>query len=159
MSRLERLQYEYLVRRTNVKGTSLSYRYVTISSGCHWQCMMAVKGAWRPAADCEGHRDRCIDLRRLSYHTIIGQETFVPPPSQSASLIRRSFAVPTRALYIMSALAKQGQKKKNEKSLVGAPAQRSQSSRKGKRAWRKNVDIDDIEQGLEELRTEERVIG
>ncbi|KAI0701935.1 ribosome biogenesis protein Nop53/GLTSCR2 [Cytidiella melzeri] len=50
-------------------------------------------------------------------------------------------------------------KKKNEKSLIGAPSQRSQSSRKGKKAWRKNIDIDEVEQGLEEMRTEERVTG
>ena len=59
----------------------------------------------------------------------------------------------------MSALKGEGLRKKNEKSLVGAPSQRSQSSRKGKRAWRKNIDIDDVEHGLEELRTEERVTG
>ncbi|KAI0342370.1 P60-like protein [Trametopsis cervina] len=50
-------------------------------------------------------------------------------------------------------------KKKNEKSLVGAPSQRTQSSRKGKKAWRKNIDIDEVEEGLEGLRTEERVTG
>ncbi|KIM25029.1 hypothetical protein M408DRAFT_331493 [Serendipita vermifera MAFF 305830] len=44
-------------------------------------------------------------------------------------------------------------------STVGAPAQTSQSSRKGKRAWRKNVDIAELEEGLEELREEERVTG
>ncbi|TBU63459.1 P60-like protein [Dichomitus squalens] len=44
-------------------------------------------------------------------------------------------------------------------SSVGAPAQRNQSSRKGKRAWRKNVDLDEVEEGLEELRTEERLTG
>ena len=44
-------------------------------------------------------------------------------------------------------------------SLVGAPAQHNQTSRKGKKAWRKNVDIEDIEQRLEELRDEERVTG
>jgi nucleolar protein 53 len=50
-------------------------------------------------------------------------------------------------------------KKKVLKSAVGAPAQRTQSSRKGKKAWRKNVDIDEVEEGLEELRVEERVAG
>lgn len=39
------------------------------------------------------------------------------------------------------------------------PAQHSQPSRKGKKAWRKHVDIGDVEKGLEELRTEERVTG
>ncbi|PIL29159.1 hypothetical protein GSI_09208 [Ganoderma sinense ZZ0214-1] len=48
---------------------------------------------------------------------------------------------------------------KNASSSVGAPAQRTQSSRKGKRAWRKNVDLEEVEEGLEELRAEERVTG
>ena len=50
-------------------------------------------------------------------------------------------------------------KPKNSKSSVGAPSTRSQSSRKGKRAWRKNVDLDEVEEGLEEIRSEERVHG
>ena len=50
-------------------------------------------------------------------------------------------------------------KKKHEKSVVGAPSQRTQSSRKGKKAWRKHIDLDDVEQGLEEIRVEERVTG
>ncbi|KAG8787998.1 hypothetical protein FRC19_010000 [Serendipita sp. 401] len=41
----------------------------------------------------------------------------------------------------------------------GIPSQYSQTSRKGKRAWRKNVDITQLEEGLEELREEERIIG
>ncbi|KAI0672234.1 P60-like protein [Trametes maxima] len=49
--------------------------------------------------------------------------------------------------------------KKASASSTGAPAQRSQSSRKGKRAWRKNVDIEPVEEGLEGLRAEERVTG
>ena len=44
-------------------------------------------------------------------------------------------------------------------SAVGAPSQHNQGTRKGKRAWRKNIDIDEIEDGLEGLRTEERVTG
>lgn len=42
---------------------------------------------------------------------------------------------------------------------VGAPSQHSQPSRKGKKAWRKNVDIEEIEIGLESLRDEERLTG
>jgi len=45
------------------------------------------------------------------------------------------------------------------KSAVGAPSQYKQSSRKGKKAWRKNVDIDDVETKLEGLREEERITG
>ena len=48
---------------------------------------------------------------------------------------------------------------KKASSSIGAPSQRTQSSRKGKRAWRKNVDLDEVEEGLEELRAEERVSG
>ena len=35
-----------------------------------------------------------------------------------------------------------------------APATYNQRSRKGRKAWRKNVDVTDINQGLEELRSE-----
>ena len=50
-------------------------------------------------------------------------------------------------------------KTKNAASSVGAPAQHNQASRKGKKAWRKNVNIEEIEQGMEGLRAEERVTG
>lgn len=36
-----------------------------------------------------------------------------------------------------------------------APSQYKQSSRKNKRAWRKNIDLEDIESGLEQTRDEE----
>jgi len=36
----------------------------------------------------------------------------------------------------------------------GAPKQLAQPSRKGKKAWRKNVDVAELEAGLEDLRTE-----
>ena len=49
--------------------------------------------------------------------------------------------------------------KKPSRSSLGAPSQHNQSSRKGKKAWRKNVDIAEVEQGLEGLRQEERVTG
>ena len=35
-----------------------------------------------------------------------------------------------------------------------APAQPKQPSRKGKKAWRKNVDVSEIQDGLEEVREE-----
>jgi hypothetical protein len=50
-------------------------------------------------------------------------------------------------------------KKLSAASVVGAPAQHNQASRKGKRAWRKNVDIEDLEEKLEGLREEERTFG
>ncbi|KAI0319739.1 P60-like protein [Amylostereum chailletii] len=49
--------------------------------------------------------------------------------------------------------------KKIASSTLGAPAQHNQSSRKGKKAWRKNVDIEDMEDKLEGLREEERTYG
>ncbi|KAF7289443.1 Ribosome biogenesis protein NOP53 [Mycena chlorophos] len=48
---------------------------------------------------------------------------------------------------------------KSSRSSIGAPAQHNQPSRKGKKAWRKNVDIQAVEAGMEELRTEERTTG
>lgn len=39
------------------------------------------------------------------------------------------------------------------KSATAAPSTASQPSRKGKRAWRKNVDISEVQQGLEDLQT------
>ncbi|KAJ7484552.1 hypothetical protein FB451DRAFT_87371 [Mycena latifolia] len=49
--------------------------------------------------------------------------------------------------------------KKGARSALGAPSQHNQPSRKGKKAWRKNVDIQDVEAGIEELRAEERATG
>ncbi|EEQ30728.1 hypothetical protein McanMca71_000587 [Microsporum canis] len=37
---------------------------------------------------------------------------------------------------------------------VGAPQQYKQSSRKGKKAWRKNVDVTEVQEGLEQVREE-----
>ncbi|OCK83411.1 P60-like protein [Lepidopterella palustris CBS 459.81] len=39
-------------------------------------------------------------------------------------------------------------------ATVNAPAQHKQPSRKGKRAWRKNVDVSELQQGLETVRDE-----
>ncbi|KAJ7065292.1 ribosome biogenesis protein Nop53/GLTSCR2 [Mycena amicta] len=49
--------------------------------------------------------------------------------------------------------------KKSARSTVGAPSQHNQPGRKGKKAWRKNVDIQEVEEGMEELRKEERATG
>lgn len=35
-----------------------------------------------------------------------------------------------------------------------APQQRKQPSRKGKKAWRKNVDVSEVQEGLDELNTQ-----
>ena len=37
---------------------------------------------------------------------------------------------------------------------VNAPQQYNQPSRKGKKAWRKNVDVSEIQEGLENVRDE-----
>ncbi|EIN14662.1 P60-like protein [Punctularia strigosozonata HHB-11173 SS5] len=50
-------------------------------------------------------------------------------------------------------------KPKTLSSSLGAPSQHTQGSRKGKRAWRKNVDLQDVEEALEGLRAEERITG
>lgn len=42
---------------------------------------------------------------------------------------------------------------------MGRPAQPAQKSRKGKKSWRKNIDLDDIEQDLEANREKEIVLG
>ncbi len=60
---------------------------------------------------------------------------------------------------LASASAFKPKKKISAASTVGAPAQHNQSSRKGKKAWRKNVDIEDLEDKLEGLREEERTFG
>ncbi|KAF7345354.1 Ribosome biogenesis protein NOP53 [Mycena venus] len=49
--------------------------------------------------------------------------------------------------------------KKPAHSALGAPSQHNQPSRKGKKAWRKNVDLQEVEAGIEELRAEERATG
>ncbi|KAI0267347.1 ribosome biogenesis protein Nop53/GLTSCR2 [Gloeopeniophorella convolvens] len=58
-----------------------------------------------------------------------------------------------------SSSAGKSKNKLSAASAVGAPAQHNQSSRRGKKAWRKNVDIDDLEEKLEGLREEERTLG
>lgn len=52
-----------------------------------------------------------------------------------------------------------GGRQKATASALGAPSQHNQGSRKGKRAWRKNVDLQDVEEGMEGLRAEERLTG
>ena len=59
----------------------------------------------------------------------------------------------------MTMKAESSKQAKKIKSVVGAPSQLSQSTRKGKKAWRKNTDIDNVEEGLETIRSEERVLG
>ncbi|KAJ6590420.1 ribosome biogenesis protein Nop53/GLTSCR2 [Mycena vulgaris] len=49
--------------------------------------------------------------------------------------------------------------KKVARSALGAPSQHTQPSRKGKKAWRKNVDLQEVEEGMEGLRAEERATG
>ena len=49
--------------------------------------------------------------------------------------------------------------KKVTSSRVKAPSQFNQPSRKRKAAWRKNIDVEDVDEGLEKLRAEEVVMG
>jgi nucleolar protein 53 len=42
---------------------------------------------------------------------------------------------------------------------LGAPATLGQKTRKGKKAWRKNIDVRDEEEALETAREEERATG
>lgn len=44
-------------------------------------------------------------------------------------------------------------------SDLGRPSQKTQRSRKGKKAWRKNIDLDDFEQNLDNVRESEIVLG
>jgi nucleolar protein 53 len=39
-------------------------------------------------------------------------------------------------------------------TVLNPPSQFKQPSRKGKKAWRKNVDITEVQEGLEDLRQE-----
>jgi nucleolar protein 53 len=53
------------------------------------------------------------------------------------------------------------QLKKKKKSLhcpltMPVKQKNAQPSRKGKKAWRKNIDINDVEEHLEQMRSEER---
>jgi hypothetical protein len=43
----------------------------------------------------------------------------------------------------------------NMSATVEAPQQYKQPSRKGKKAWRKNVDVSEVQEGLRILREEE----
>jgi nucleolar protein 53 len=43
---------------------------------------------------------------------------------------------------------------KAKTGAIEAPQQHKQPSRKGKKAWRKNVDVTEIQEGLEEVRDE-----
>jgi nucleolar protein 53 len=42
---------------------------------------------------------------------------------------------------------------------TGAPATHGQKTRKGKKAWRKNIDVSQEEEAMEQARAEERVTG
>jgi nucleolar protein 53 len=43
---------------------------------------------------------------------------------------------------------------KRKAAAPEAPAQHNQKSRKGKKAWRKNVDVTEVQEGLEAVRDE-----
>lgn len=81
-------------------------------------------------------------------------------PSQLLAFPDSSTMAPTKSNRRQTPTPVSRPKKKlSAASVVGAPAQHNQSTRKGKKAWRKNVDIDDLEEKLEGLREEERTFG
>ena len=47
----------------------------------------------------------------------------------------------------------------NGEEIISKKPSKPQASRKGKRAWRKNIDIQEIEQNLQDKRDEEIVLG
>lgn len=81
----------------------------------------------------------------------------------SGTLNRRSlqfsFFLSTFSVITMESSTKPLETKKRKWTDTGAPAQKNQPTRKGKRAWRKNIDILDIEAGTEGLREEEITTG
>jgi hypothetical protein len=84
---------------------------------------------------------------------------FSARPAALARPPRMSPTAPSTSKAALKGAPAASKKKKGPGSTVGAPAQRAQSSRKGKRAWRKNVDLDEVEEALEGLRAEERITG
>lgn len=73
------------------------------------------------------------------------------PPRSLPSLPRKMSKTATKP--------ESNERTKKTKSAVGAPSQLSQGTRNGKKAWRKHIDIDKVEEGLEMIRSEERVMG
>ena len=49
--------------------------------------------------------------------------------------------------------------KRTVSDAAGRPAQYQQLSRKGKKAWRKNIDLQNVEAAMEDAREQERVTG
>lgn len=80
----------------------------------------------------------------------------MPSTSKTAA---KSKAGKTAKPYDRPAKGKGKEKAAPKLEDIGAPAQLSQTSRKGKKAWRKNVDIRPVEQALEAQRAEERLTG
>ncbi|QRW13313.1 Nop53 (60S ribosomal biogenesis) [Ceratobasidium sp. AG-Ba] len=81
---------------------------------------------------------------------MLGTQAQYRPLSKAALARKRAMAIST---------VNRVNKLKSSKSRYGAPAQKAQATRKGKKAWRKNVDIEDVEDTLEDLREEERITG
>lgn len=66
-----------------------------------------------------------------------------------------SHRVPDHSIAMTSTTTKS----KIKASEIGAPAQFKQATRKGKKAWRKNIDIQPEETAMEDARAEERLTG
>ena len=57
-------------------------------------------------------------------------------------------------LFIFVKITRETSRLLNMTERINAPAQHKQPSRKGKKAWRKNVDVSEVQEGLEALREE-----
>jgi nucleolar protein 53 len=76
-----------------------------------------------------------------------------------APVTKRTTRSSQKKPYEQPPSAAKGKGKAKAATDLGAPATLSQSSRKGKKAWRKNVDVREEEEALEEARAEERQTG
>jgi len=97
----------------------------------------------------------------------------VASTSSNVSSVDSNSPIPNIYLYTMPTASsskpsrKETAKKPYDRSFtsvkasqdLGAPATLGQKTRKGKKAWRKNIDVRDEEEALETAREEERVTG
>jgi hypothetical protein len=96
----------------------------------------------------------------MLYHVILGFCEFsIDQPVRERQGERTAAMAPTKAAKASSSTQQLAKAKGKGKAVVGAPAQPAQRTRKGKKAWRKNIDITAEEVALEEAREEERVTG
>ena len=139
------IKAKYDIFRT-IRMLALGFSTSTISIRCSCKIMKSLFAlVWQSSLD--GRLTKTWPAFRfgICYRTL----SFIMATPSSSQKASTSASIPSTTPGQM----------KNKKSVVGAPSQRAQASRKGKKAWRKNIDIDDVEERLEELRVEERVTG